>query len=52
MESDAFSTALLVLGSAGHKQVARCRSDMCTLLAVAPENGDGLRLETNGIAVC
>jgi thiamine biosynthesis lipoprotein len=49
-ETDALSTALLVLGSAGRKQLAR--RPMRTLLAVTSANTDGFRLEGDGIAAC
>jgi thiamine biosynthesis lipoprotein len=45
-ETDALSTALLTLGSAGHDQIARLRSGMRTLL-VTPTAG-GFAVETRG----
>ncbi len=43
-ESDALSTALLVMGAAGHGAIASLRPGMKTLLVV--ESGDGYRVET------
>jgi len=50
-ETDALSTALLVLGDTGHEQVARLRPNLRTLLAVASGNAKGFRLVVSGIAV-
>jgi thiamine biosynthesis lipoprotein len=48
-ETDALSTALLVLGMGGHKKIAGLRSGMKTL--VAEEAGERFRVETNGIRI-
>lgn len=48
-ETDALSTALLTLGTEGHKRIAGLRPAMRTL--VAAQSGEGLRTETRGIAV-
>ena len=48
-ETDALSTALLVLGSAGHEKIASLRAGMRTL--VVSESGGKLRVEAKGIAV-
>ena len=48
-ETDALSTALLVLGSAGHEQIASLRAGMRTLLV--SESGGQLKVEAKGIAV-
>lgn len=48
-ETDALSTALLVLGSPGHQAIWRLRPAMRTLLVV--ETGNGFRVEANGGAV-
>jgi FAD:protein FMN transferase len=47
-ETDALSTALLVLGPGGHRQLARARPDLRTLLLF--ETDAGLVAEANGIA--
>jgi thiamine biosynthesis lipoprotein len=46
-ETDALSTALLTLGSAGHEQIAALRPGMRTL--VVSESGGHLSVEANGI---
>ena len=48
-ETDALSTALLTLGSSGHKQVAELRHGMRTLL-VQPAEG-GFRVENRNLAL-
>jgi FAD:protein FMN transferase len=48
-ETDALSTALLTLGSAGHKRISSLRPGMRTL--VASESGGQLRVEAKGIKV-
>jgi thiamine biosynthesis lipoprotein len=48
-ETDALSTALLVLGIEGHRKIAGLRSGMKTLLVV--EEGEAFRVETNGMAI-
>lgn len=48
-ETDALSTALLVLGAEGHEQIAGLRSGMKTLLVVA--EGEAFRVEANGLAI-
>jgi thiamine biosynthesis lipoprotein len=48
-ETDALSTALLVLGAEGHKRIAGLRSGMKTL--VAEEEEGQFRVETNGITI-
>ena len=48
-ETDALSTALLVLGTEGHKKIAGLRLGMKTLLVAGEE--DRFRVETNGIAI-
>jgi FAD:protein FMN transferase len=48
-ESDAFSTALLTLGPAGHERVAGLRPGMRTLLVTRA--GSQLQIEARGIAV-
>jgi thiamine biosynthesis lipoprotein len=48
-ETDALSTALLVLGPGGHERIASLRPGMKTLLVAATE--DGFRVEANRIGV-
>ena len=48
-ETDALSTALLVLGREGHRKIAGLRPGMKTL--VAAEEAGQLRVEANGIAL-
>ncbi len=48
-ETDALSTALLTLGSAGHEHIASLRAGMRTL--VVSESGGQLSVESNGIKV-
>jgi thiamine biosynthesis lipoprotein len=48
-ETDALSTALLVLGPEGHERIASLRPGLKTLLVAATE--DGFRVEANRIAV-
>jgi FAD:protein FMN transferase len=48
-ETDALSTALLILGPAGHDRLAALRPGMRTLLAT--ESGGALRVETRGLTV-
>jgi thiamine biosynthesis lipoprotein ApbE len=48
-ETDALSTALLVLGMEGQKKIARLRAGMKTMVA-AGEEGQ-FRVETIGIAI-
>ena len=50
-ETDAFSTALLTLGTAGHEQIANLRDGMRTLLVVESEPDGGFRAEARGITV-
>lgn len=44
-ETDAFSTALLVVGSAGHDAIARLRGGLQTVLLLPSNGGDALRVE-------
>jgi thiamine biosynthesis lipoprotein len=46
-ESDAFSTALITVGLAGHDAIARLRPGMRTV--VAEQTADGLRIAANGL---
>ena len=48
-ETDALSTALLILGSAGHEKIASLRAGMRTL--VVSEGEGQLRVEAKGITV-
>jgi thiamine biosynthesis lipoprotein len=48
-ETDALSTALLVLGEEGHDRISRLRSGMRTLMLLESETG--FRLETKGFPV-
>jgi thiamine biosynthesis lipoprotein len=48
-ETDALSTALLILGSAGHKKIASLRAGMRTL--VVSESESQLRVEAKGITL-
>lgn len=48
-ETDALSTALLILGSAGHERIASLRPGMRTL--VVSESGGRLSVEAKGIQV-
>ncbi len=50
-ETDAFSTALLTLGAAGHELIANLRPGMRTLLVVESESGKPIRAESRGISV-
>jgi thiamine biosynthesis lipoprotein ApbE len=47
-ETDALSTALLVLGMEGRRKLAGLRPGMKTVLVAEAE--EGFRVETNGIA--
>jgi len=48
-ETDALSTALLVLGLEGHEAISRLRADMRTMVVAPAEQG--FRVEARGIAV-
>ena len=50
-ETDALSTALLTVGSAGHEQIAGLRPRLRTLLVLEPEPGAQLCVEAKGITV-
>jgi thiamine biosynthesis lipoprotein len=50
-EADAFSTALLTLGRAGHRLLAGFRPEMRTLLVLESETRQRRRVESRGIAV-
>ena len=48
-ETDAFSTALLTLGEAGHEALLKLRPEMRTLLVSAGEDGNEPRVSARGI---
>ncbi len=49
-ETDALSTALLVLGRTGHATISSLRPGIKTLLVT--ESGNGFEVETNGVRCC
>jgi len=51
-ETDALSTALLTLGSAGHDRIASLRPGMRTLLVLESETDKQLHVESKGITLC
>jgi FAD:protein FMN transferase len=51
-ETDALSTALLVLGDAGEGLLAKLRPGVRTLVLTEDESSRGFRAASNGIAVC
>jgi thiamine biosynthesis lipoprotein len=48
-ESDALSTALLILGAAGHERIAKLRAGMRTLVVSRGEEGGPFSVTTQGI---
>jgi thiamine biosynthesis lipoprotein len=48
-ETDALSTALLVLGEPGIKQLATLRTDLRALVLTADDSADGFHVSTSAI---